>query len=94
MTITIYRNILHYEQLLRLFQCLSNVEYLTVLFAIGATGTRPGHSMGGLDLQRDIISHMPHLRQLNLSIWSISRNAPRVDIDTSEFCQTTTVARA
>ncbi len=61
---------------------MSNVDYLTLLLTIGVTGTRPGHFIDDLDLQRDIMSHMPHLRQLNLSIWSISRNTPRIDIDT------------
>jgi hypothetical protein len=78
---TIYRNILHYEQLFFLLQRLSTVEHLRLLLAIGATGSRPDHFIDEFDLQRDIISFMPHLRQFNFHICSILENPPHMDIN-------------
>jgi hypothetical protein len=51
------------------------------LLAIGVTGSRPDHFIDGFDLQRDIISFMPHLRQFNFHIRSILKNPPHMDID-------------
>ncbi|CAF4473209.1 unnamed protein product [Rotaria sp. Silwood2] len=82
-TITIYRNIIEYERcIVPLLQRLSNVEYLTLLLAIGFTGNRPDHFIDGFDLKKDIISYMHHLRQFNFHIRSILQNAPRMNIDT------------
>lgn len=56
---TIYRNILRYEEcILPLLQRFSNVEYLTLLLAIGVFGNRPDHFIDGFDLEKDIITYM------------------------------------
>ncbi|CAF3802849.1 unnamed protein product [Rotaria sordida] len=86
LTMTIYRNILHYEQcILPLLQRLSNVEHLTLLLTVGVKGSGPDHFIDGFDLKRDIILYMPQLRQLNFHIRSILRQAPHIESDT--ICQ-------
>jgi len=83
LTITSYRNISEYEQcIVPLLQFLSTIEYLTLILAIGIEKFLPRHFIDGFDLQRDIISHMPHLRQFHFHIRSIVPNAPHIDIDT------------
>ncbi|CAF1467634.1 unnamed protein product [Rotaria sordida] len=83
LTITSYRNIPQYEQcIVPLLQRLSTIEFLTLLLAIGVDTSASHHFIDGLDLQRDIISHMPHLRQFDFHIRSIVPRAPHIDIDT------------
>jgi hypothetical protein len=80
---TIYRNIFHYELcIIPLLQRLSHIEHLILLLAIGVKDTGPDHFIDGSDLQRDIVSYMPHLRQLDFHIRSIFRHAPYVELDT------------
>jgi hypothetical protein len=83
LTITIYRTIADYENIfLPVLQCLSNVEYLTLFLAVGYDGIRLNHFIDGYDLEKDIISYMPHLRQFHFHIRSILRNASYTEIDT------------
>ncbi|CAF4137121.1 unnamed protein product [Rotaria sordida] len=83
LTMTIYRNIFHYERcIIPLLQHLTNIEHLILLLAIGVTHIGPDHFIDGSDLQRDIISYMPHLRQLDFHIRSIVRHAPYIELDT------------
>ncbi|CAF4382236.1 unnamed protein product [Rotaria sp. Silwood2] len=87
LTMTIYRNILHYEQyIIPLLQHLSNIEHLILLLVIGLKNIGPDHFIDGSDLERDIVSHMPYLRQLDFHIHSIVRHAPYKELDT--ICQT------
>ena len=79
----IYRNIRkHRECLLPLLQHIASIEYLTLLLAIEVTGTGTNHFIDGFDLKRDIVSYMPHLRQLDFHIRSTLRHAPHVELDT------------
>jgi len=83
LTITVYRNIVFYEAcLVSLLQRLSNVEYLTLLLAIGFIEGVPNHFVDGFDLEQHIVSYMPHLRQFNFHIRSILEKASHVEIDT------------
>ncbi|CAF1230576.1 unnamed protein product [Rotaria magnacalcarata] len=83
LTVTIYKNIVHYSEcIVPLLQRLSNVERLTLLFAINITTTRLGHFVTELDLEKDIVSYMPHLCQFNFHIRSILENASPVEIGT------------
>ncbi len=83
LTIKCYRNISQYEQcIVALLQRLSTIEYLTLLLAIGVDRSGPYHFIDGSHLQRDIISHMPHLRQFYFHIRSIVPHAPHTDIET------------
>ncbi|CAF1411759.1 unnamed protein product [Rotaria sp. Silwood1] len=80
--ITIYRNIFEYEQcIIPFLQRLSSVEHLTLLLAIGENENGPNHFIGGLDLQRDIISYMPHLCQFDFHIRSILKDAAHIKLD-------------
>ncbi|CAF2390737.1 unnamed protein product [Rotaria sp. Silwood2] len=82
LTMTIYRNFVRYkEYLVPLLQRFSNVEYLTLLLAIGKTAPIPNHFIDGYDLENDIISYMPHLYQFHFHIRSILENAPHIEID-------------
>jgi len=81
MTITMYRNFNNYELCISLLQRLSNVEYLTLLLAIGTTGITPNHFIDGSILERDILPYMPRLRQFNFHIRSILKNASNITID-------------
>jgi hypothetical protein len=60
---------------------LSNVEYLTLLLAIGKEGTKLNRFIDGFILERDILLYMPHLRQFNFHIRSILKNASHITID-------------
>ncbi len=83
MTIKVYRNIINYEEcIVSLLQRLSNVEYLTLLLAIDGTTSRLSHFVNGFDLEKDIVSYMPRLRQFNFHIRSILENATHIEIDT------------
>ncbi|CAF2837225.1 unnamed protein product [Rotaria sp. Silwood2] len=83
LTITSYRNIPQYERyIVPLLQRLSTIKYLTLLLAIGVERFQPHHFIDGYNLQRDIISHMPHLRQFYFHIRSIVVSVPHIDIDT------------
>jgi hypothetical protein len=83
LTITSYRNIPQYERcIVPLLQRLSTIEYLTLLLAVGVERFQPRHFIDGYDLQRDIISHMPHLRQFYFHVRSIVVFVPHIDIDT------------
>ncbi|CAF1415693.1 unnamed protein product [Rotaria sp. Silwood1] len=83
LTMKIYRNFDDYKKcIVPLLQRLSNVEYLTLLLAIGETGDTPNHFIDGYDLENDIISYMPHLYQFNFHIRSILQNAPHIELDT------------
>jgi hypothetical protein len=80
---TIYRSIKDYENyFVHLLQRLSNVEYLTLLLAIGFEGLKRNRFIDGFDLEKDITSYMPHLRQFHFHIRSIIKNAPHINIDT------------
>ncbi|CAF0789076.1 unnamed protein product [Rotaria sordida] len=79
---TIYRNIFEYEQcIIPFLQRLSSVEHLTLLLAIGENENGPNHFVDGLDLQRDIISYMPHLCQFDFHIRSILKDAAHIKLD-------------
>ncbi|CAF2950638.1 unnamed protein product [Rotaria sp. Silwood2] len=83
LTMTIYRNIINYEQhILPLFQHLSNVEHLKLLLAIDVKDIGLDHFIDGLDLERDIISYMPNLCQFNFHIRSVRPHAPYLELDT------------
>jgi hypothetical protein len=83
LTLTIYRNTHYYEQcIIPLLQRLSAVEHLTLLLTIGVKGMGPDHLIDGFDLQRDIVSYMPHLREFDFHIRSILRDAPYIESDT------------
>src|SRR5690242_3684055 len=81
MTMTMYRNCDDYELCVSLLQRLSNVEYLTLLLAIGREGTTPNHFIDGFLFERHILPYMPRLRQLNYHIRSILKNAAYITID-------------
>jgi hypothetical protein len=81
LTITCYRNIPRYDKLILLFPRLSTVEHLILLLAVDATRSGLDHFIDGLDLQRNVISHMPDLRQFNFHIRSVLQDAPQIDID-------------
>jgi hypothetical protein len=70
-----------YERCISLLQCLSNVEYLTLLLAISRNGTKPGHFIDGSILEKNIFPYMPYLRQFNFHIRSILKNASHITID-------------
>jgi hypothetical protein len=83
LTITNYLNIPQYEEcIVSLLQRLSSIKYLTLLLAIGVGISGPDHFIDGFDLQRDIISYMPYLRQFYFHIRSIVPYAPHINIDT------------
>ncbi|CAF2904111.1 unnamed protein product [Rotaria sp. Silwood2] len=83
LTMAIYRNIHSYEECIPpLLQRLSNVEDLTLLLAVGANGNRPNHFIDGFDIDKDIVSYMPYLRQFNFHIRSILKDAPPIEIET------------
>ncbi|CAF1300487.1 unnamed protein product [Rotaria magnacalcarata] len=82
LAITIYRTIRDYETLVLALQRLSNVEYLTLLLAIDCEEIRPHHFIDGFDLEDDIISYMPHLRQFHFHIRSILKDASHAELDT------------
>ena len=78
----IYRNILHYNQcIIPLLQQLTNIEDLVLLLAIGVKHNESDHFIDGYDIERDIISYMPNLRQFDFHIRSIVRNAEYIEID-------------
>ncbi|CAF2584827.1 unnamed protein product [Rotaria sp. Silwood2] len=81
MTMIMYHNFNNYEPCIFLLQCLSNVEYLKLLLAIGQDGITPNHFIDGSILERDILSYMPRLRQFNYHIRSILKNAFHIKID-------------
>jgi hypothetical protein len=83
LTISSYRNIPQYEQcIVPLLQRLSNVQYLTLLLAIGYGRSGPNRFIDGYDLQRDILSFMPHLCQFDFHIRSSVQRAPHIDVET------------
>ncbi|CAF1686998.1 unnamed protein product [Rotaria magnacalcarata] len=83
LTMISYRSIIDYENLfLPVLQRLSNVEYLILLLAIEFERNTPKHFIDGFDLDKDIISYMPHLCQFHFHIRSILPNACHVEIDT------------
>ncbi|CAF4201137.1 unnamed protein product [Rotaria magnacalcarata] len=49
--------------------------------AIDGTTSRLNNFVNGFDLKKDIVSHMPHLRQFNFHIRSIFENVTHVEID-------------
>ncbi|CAF2222920.1 unnamed protein product [Rotaria magnacalcarata] len=78
-----YRSIIDYENLfLPVLQRLSNVKYLILLLAIEFKRNTPKHFIDGFDLDKDIISYMPHLCQFHVHIRSILPNASHVEVDT------------
>jgi hypothetical protein len=78
---TIYRNILNYEEgILPLLQHLSSVEHLTLLLAIDVFGS--DRFIDGFHLERNIISYMPNLRQFDFHIRSKLRNVSYIEVDT------------
>ncbi|CAF1100941.1 unnamed protein product [Rotaria sordida] len=81
MTMTMYRNFNNYVPCISLLQQLLNVEYLTLLLAIGVQGTTPNHFIDGFFLERNILPYMPRLRQFNYHIRSILKNASHITID-------------
>ncbi|CAF3033751.1 unnamed protein product [Rotaria sp. Silwood2] len=76
-----YRNFNNYEPCISLLQHLLNVEYLTLLLAIGVQGTTPNYFIDGFFLERNILPYMPRLRQFNYHIRSILKNASHITID-------------
>ena len=76
-----YRNFDNYEPCFSLLQRLSNLEYLTLLLAIGEEGTTRSHFIDRFILERNILPYMPHLRQFNYHIRSILENASHITID-------------
>jgi hypothetical protein len=76
-----YRNFINYEPCISLLQRLSNIEYLTLLLAIGVNGTTPNHFIDGFILERNIVSYMPRLSQFNFHIRSILKNASHITIE-------------
>ncbi|CAF3562076.1 unnamed protein product [Rotaria socialis] len=83
LTMISFRSIIDYENLfLPVLQRLSNVEYLILLLAIEFKRNTPKHFIDGFDLDKDIISYMPHLCQFHFHIRSILPNASHVEIDT------------
>ncbi len=83
LTVTIYHNIVNYSEcIVPLLQRLSNVERLTLLLAIDITTTRLSHFVTEFDLEKDIVSYMPHLCQFNFHIRSILENTSPVEIGT------------
>ncbi|CAF3246221.1 unnamed protein product [Rotaria sp. Silwood2] len=83
LTMKVYRNIHNYKEcIVPLLQRLSNIEYLTLLLAINGRRSRLDHFVDGFDLEKDIVSYMPHLHQFNFHIRSIFQNAIHVEIDT------------
>ncbi|CAF4407326.1 unnamed protein product [Rotaria sp. Silwood2] len=80
---TMYRNITLYEQcIIPLLQRFTSIEHLTLLLAIGVNGIGPDHFIDGLDLERDIVLYMPHLRQFYFHIRSILQYSPHIELDT------------
>jgi hypothetical protein len=80
---TIYRNTDMYEEcVVPLLQRLTNVERLTLLLAIGVVTDKPDHFMDGFDLEQDIVSRMPNLRQFKFHIRSRFKYAPYIAADT------------
>ncbi|CAF1181307.1 unnamed protein product [Rotaria sordida] len=67
---------------LPVLQRLSNVEYLILLLAIEFERNTSKHFIDGFDLDKDIISYMPHLCQFHFHIRSILPNVSHVEIDT------------
>jgi hypothetical protein len=63
-------------------QRLSNVEYLILLLAIECERNTVKHFINGFDLDKDIISYMPHLCRFHFNIRSILQNASYVEINT------------
>ncbi|CAF4061155.1 unnamed protein product [Rotaria sordida] len=83
LTMKIYQNIIHYEEcIISLLQRFSNIEYLTLLLAIDGTTSRLNNFINGFDLEKDIVSYMPNLRQFNFHIRTIFENATHIEIDT------------
>ncbi|CAF1442490.1 unnamed protein product [Rotaria sordida] len=83
LTMKIYQNIIHYEEcIVSLLQRFSNIEYLTLLLAIDGTTSRLNNFINGFDLEKDIVSYMPNLRQFNFHIRTIFENATHIEIDT------------
>ncbi|CAF3885979.1 unnamed protein product [Rotaria sp. Silwood1] len=77
---TIYRNMLAYEKyLLPLLQHLSSVKYLTLLLAIYIT--KSNRFVDGFHLERNIVSHMPHLCQFDFHIRSVLKNFSYIELD-------------
>jgi hypothetical protein len=60
---------------------LSNIEHLTVLLAIGVGAVGPDHFIDGIDLEKDIVSYMPRLRQFKFHIRSILKGAPHIEVE-------------
>ena len=80
---TVYRNTTRYKQyVLPLVQRLSAVEHLTLFLAIGVDGIGLDRFIDGFDLEEDIVSYLPHLRQFNFHIRSVVENAAQIDVDT------------
>ncbi|CAF3118465.1 unnamed protein product [Rotaria sp. Silwood2] len=78
---TMYRNIINYEQLIiPLLQHLSSVEHLTLLLAIYINES--DRFIDGFHLERNIVSYMPHLRQFNFHIRSILQDSSYIEVDT------------
>lgn len=65
----IYRNIINYKlYIVPLLQCLTNIEYLTLLLAINGTTSL-------------FYTYMSHLHQFNFHIFSILENPIHLGID-------------
>ncbi|CAF1406142.1 unnamed protein product [Adineta ricciae] len=72
---TIYENFDEYETCFSLLRCLSSVEYLTLLLAIGKNGVEPNHFIDELVLEKSMLRYMYHLRQFKFHIRSILKYA-------------------
>ena len=77
-----YRNFSNYEQCILLVRRMLNVEYLTLLFAIGVNGIEPNHFIDGSVLRNEILFlTCLAYRQFHFHIRSILKNASHVTID-------------
>lgn len=83
LTVTCYQKIFNYSEcIVPLLQQLTSVERLTLLLAIDITRTRLGHFVTEFDLEKDIVSYMPHLYQFNFHIRSILEKVSPIEIGT------------
>jgi hypothetical protein len=73
-----YRNFNNYELCFSLLQRLSNVEYLTLLLAIGRDDATLNHLIDGSVLERNIFPWMPRLHRFNYHIRSVLKNASHI----------------
>ncbi|CAF1309438.1 unnamed protein product [Adineta ricciae] len=74
MKVTIYKNLIGYQACFSLLRCLSNIEDLTLLLAIGDDGIKPNYFIDECVLEKDLLSYMYCLHQFKFHIRSILKN--------------------